>query len=154
MPNPEAPFLPEYYFDNYEMPGRKMNPYRGWEIYPKGIYDIMVNLKENYNNIESFISENGMGVENEKRFIENGEINDVYRIDFVKSHLIWLNKAIQEGANCTGYHMWTFMDNWSWMNAYKNRYGFVSVNIENGERTIKQSGKWFKELASSNEIID
>ena len=25
----------------------------------------MVNLKENYNNIESFISENGMGVENE-----------------------------------------------------------------------------------------
>ena len=68
-----------------------MNPYRGWEIYPKGIYDIMVNLKENYNNIESFISENGMGVENEKRFIENGEINDVYRIDFVKSHLIWLN---------------------------------------------------------------
>ena len=131
-----------------------MNPYRGWEIYPKGIYDIMVNLKENYNNIESFISENGMGVENEKRFIENGEINDVYRIDFVKSHLIWLNKAIQEGANCTGYHMWTFMDNWSWMNAYKNRYGFVSVNIENGERTIKQSGKWFKELASSNEIID
>lgn len=154
MPNPEAPFLPEYYFDNYEMPGRKMNPYRGWEIYPKGIYDIMVNLKENYNNIESFISENGMGVENEKRFIENGEINDIYRIDFVKSHLIWLNKAIQEGANCTGYHMWTFMDNWSWMNAYKNRYGFVSVNIENGERTIKQSGKWFKELASSNEIID
>ena len=22
--------MPEDYFDNYEMPGRKMNPYRGW----------------------------------------------------------------------------------------------------------------------------
>ncbi|WP_239773033.1 glycoside hydrolase family 1 protein [Mammaliicoccus sp. I-M36] len=154
VPNPNAPFFPEYYFDNYEMPGRKMNPYRGWEIYPKGIYDIMINLKDNYNNIESFISENGMGVENEARFIEDGQINDTYRIDFVKSHLIWLNKAIKEGANCTGYHMWTFMDNWSWMNAYKNRYGFISVDIHTMKRTIKQSGKWFKEVSSSNSLND
>lgn len=154
VPNPNAPFFPEYYFDNYEMPGRKMNPYRGWEIYPKGIYDIMINLKENYDNIESFISENGMGVENESRFIEDGEINDTYRIEFVKSHLIWLNKAISEGANCKGYHMWTFMDNWSWMNAYKNRYGFVSVDINTMERTIKQSGKWFKEVSSSNTLYN
>ncbi|MGK9044215.1 glycoside hydrolase family 1 protein [Mammaliicoccus vitulinus] len=154
VPNPNSPFFPEYYFDNYEMPGRKMNPYRGWEIYPKGIYDIMINLKENYHNIESFISENGMGVENEARFIEDGQINDTYRIDFVKSHLIWLNKAIEEGANCTGYHMWTFMDNWSWMNAYKNRYGFVSVDIDTMKRTIKQSGKWFKEVSSSNSLND
>ncbi|PTI37702.1 6-phospho-beta-glucosidase [Mammaliicoccus vitulinus] len=154
VPNPNSPFFPEYYFDNYEMTGRKMNPYRGWEIYPKGIYDIMINLKENYHNIESFISENGMGVENEARFIEDGQINDTYRIDFVKSHLIWLNKAIEEGANCTGYHMWTFMDNWSWMNAYKNRYGFVSVDIDTMKRTIKQSGKWFKEVSASNSLND
>nr|WP_263314225.1 glycoside hydrolase family 1 protein [Mammaliicoccus sp. Marseille-Q6498] len=154
VPNPNSPFFPEYYFDNYEMPGRKMNPYRGWEIYPKGIYDIMINLKDNYDNIESFISENGMGVENESRFIEDGQINDTYRIDFVKSHLVWLNRAISEGANCKGYHMWTFMDNWSWMNAYKNRYGFVSVDINTMERTIKQSGKWFKEVASSNTLYD
>ncbi|GGI03015.1 glycoside hydrolase family 1 protein [Mammaliicoccus vitulinus] len=154
VPNPNSPFFPEYYFDNYEMPGRKMNPYRGWEIYPKGIYDIMINLKENYHNIESFISENGMGVENEARFIEDGQINDTYRIDFVKSYLIWLNKAIEEGANCTGYHMWTFMDNWSWMNAYKNRYGFVSVDIDTMKRTIKQSGKWFKEVSASNSLND
>lgn len=28
--NPDAPFMPEWLFDYYEMPGRKMNPYRGW----------------------------------------------------------------------------------------------------------------------------
>ncbi len=37
--------MPEDYFDNYEMPGRKMNPYRGWEIYEKGIYDILTNVE-------------------------------------------------------------------------------------------------------------
>lgn len=152
IPNPKAPFKPEYYFDNYEMPGRKMNPYRGWEIYPKGIYDIMINLQNNYGNIKSFISENGMGVENEERFIKDGRIEDDYRIQFLQDHLYWLSKAIQEGANCHGYHMWTFMDNWSWMNAYKNRYGFISVNIENQKRTIKKSGYWFKMLTEQNQF--
>lgn len=149
-PNPDGPFLPEWYFDNYVMPGRKMNEYRGWEIYEKGIYDILINLKENYGNIASFISENGMGVQNESRFLENGEIQDDYRIEFVKDHLEWVHKALGEGANVLGYHMWTTMDNWSWSNAYKNRYGFISVNIETQERTIKKSGRWIREVSSQN----
>lgn len=149
LPNPDAPFLPDRYFDPYVMPGRKMNPHRGWEIYEKGVYDILINLKENYGNIECFISENGMGVEGEERFRdEQGIIQDDYRIEFIKEHLKWIHRAIQEGSNVKGYHLWTFMDNWSWTNAYKNRYGFVSVNLEkDGERTVKKSGKWFKEVA-------
>jgi len=150
LPNLEAPFMPDYFFDNYEMPGRKMNPYRGWEIYEKGIYDIMINIKENYDNIESFVSENGMGVENEERFLKDDFIQDDYRIKFIKDHLRWLNKAIEEGCNAKGYHLWTFMDNWSWLNAYKNRYGLVSVDIETQKRTIKKSGYWYKELIKNN----
>ncbi|MDQ0973389.1 6-phospho-beta-glucosidase [Neobacillus niacini] len=152
LPNPEAPFLPERFFDNYVMPGRKMNPHRGWEIYEKGIYDILINLKENYGNIECFISENGMGVEGEEKFRdENGIIQDDYRIEFIREHLKWVSKAIEEGSNVKGYHLWTFMDNWSWTNAYKNRYGFVSVNLnKDGERTIKKSGHWFKTVSDNN----
>lgn len=150
LPNPYSPFMPEWFFDNYEMPGRKMNPYRGWEIYEKGIYDIMMNLKENYGNIESFISENGMGVQNEERFMKNGVIEDNYRIEFIKGHLKWLHKAIEEGCNAKGYHLWTFMDNWSWTNAYKNRYGFISVDIVTKERTPKKSAHWFKEVSKNN----
>lgn len=152
LPNPDAPFLPDRYFDPYVMPGRKMNPHRGWEIYEKGIYDILINLKENYGNIECFISENGMGVEGEERFRdEQGIIQDDYRIEFIKEHLKWIHRAIQEGSNVKGYHLWTFMDNWSWTNAYKNRYGFVSVNLEkDGERTVKKSGKWFKKVAEQS----
>ncbi|WP_128894574.1 glycoside hydrolase family 1 protein [Longirhabdus pacifica] len=145
-----SPFLPEHLFDHYEMPGRKMNPYRGWEIYEKGMYDLLINIKENYNNIECFIAENGMGVEDEERFRdEQGVIHDDYRIEFMKEHLKWLHRAIEEGVNVKGYHLWTFMDNWSWLNAYKNRYGFVSVNLDkDGERTIKKSGYWFKSVVS------
>lgn len=42
-----------------------MNPFRGWEIYPKIIYDIGMRLKEEYNNVEWIIAESGMGVQNE-----------------------------------------------------------------------------------------
>ncbi|TMN21744.1 glycoside hydrolase family 1 protein [Lentibacillus cibarius] len=150
MPNPYSPFMPDWFFDMYEMPGRRMNPYRGWEIYEKGVYDIMMNLKVNYGNIPSFISENGMGVQNEERFIENGEIQDDYRIDFIREHLKWLHQAIEEGANAKGYHLWSFMDNWSWMNAYKNRYGFFSVDLETKERTAKKSAHWMKSVAENN----
>jgi len=150
LPNTEGPFMPEWFFDAYEMPGRKMNPYRGWEIYEKGLYDIMINLRDHYGNIESFVSENGMGVQNEERFMQDGIIQDDYRIEFFKGHLKWLHQAIQEGCRVKGYHVWTFMDNWSWMNAYKNRYGLVSVDLKTQKRTIKKSGEWMKEVTRNN----
>lgn len=150
LPNPSAPILPEWFFDHYEMPGRKMNPYRGWEIYPKGVYDIMINLRDNYGNIPSFISENGMGVQDEARFMEDGMIQDDYRIEFIQDHLEWLHRAIEEGANAKGYHLWSFIDNWSWANAYKNRYGYFSVNIDTQERTPKKSAYWITDVSKNN----
>ncbi|MFD1173422.1 glycoside hydrolase family 1 protein [Oceanobacillus picturae] len=151
LPHPEAPFTMEHFFDHYSMPGKKVNPHRGWEIYEKGIYDILLNLRDNYGNIRCFISENGMGVEGEERFLnEEGVIQDDYRIEFIQDHLKWVHKAMEEGCNVNGYHLWTFMDNWSWLNAYKNRYGFVSVDLANhGKRTVKKSGWWFKEVIAN-----
>ena len=146
----EAIFMPEKYYLNYDMPGKRMNPYRGWEIYPKAIYDIAINIRDNYKNIDWFISENGMGVEDEGRFRKDSRIEDDYRIDFIKEHLTYLHKAIEEGANCKGYHLWTFIDNWSWLNAYKNRYGLVEYKLDTGERIIKKSGLWFKKLTENN----
>lgn len=150
--HPEAPFMPEHFFDNYAMPNRKMNVHRGWEIYEKAIYDMAIDIRDNYGNMPFWISENGMGVEGEAKFRnEEGFIEDAYRIGFIADHLKWLHKAIEEGANCFGYHLWTFMDNWSWTNAYKNRYGLVEVDIDNEfKRTMKRSGRWFKDLSDNN----
>ncbi|HEX5351468.1 MAG TPA: glycoside hydrolase family 1 protein, partial [Trichococcus sp.] len=144
--------MPDDYFDNYIWPERKMNPYRGWEIYEKGVYDCLINVRDNYGNLPCYISENGMGVEGEERFINaDGMIEDDYRIEFVQEHLKYVHQALQEGCNVKGYHMWTCMDNWSWTNAYKNRYGFIAVDLaEEGKRTIKKSGYWFKEVSDNN----
>ncbi|MGL4676578.1 MAG: glycoside hydrolase family 1 protein [Brevinema sp.] len=153
IPNPEAPFKPSHLYDYYtEMKGIKLNPYRGWEIYEKGLYDLACRMKNEYGNIPWFVAENGMGVENERRFKDSTlVIQDEYRINFLKSHLKWLHKAIQEGCNCLGFHWWTFIDNWSWINAYKNRYGLVELDRENNlQRRIKKSGYWFKKMIEQN----
>lgn len=153
-PGKEAKYsawMPDKYFEEWQMPNCRMNVYRGWEIYPKAVYDIAMNVKKNYGNIPWFISENGMGVEGEERFIdEDGRIQDDYRINFYKEHLAWLAKAIDEGSNCFGYHTWTAFDCWSWNNAYKNRYGLIAVDLENQKRTIKKSGYWYKKVSDHN----
>jgi beta-glucosidase/6-phospho-beta-glucosidase/beta-galactosidase len=38
--------------------------------------------------------------------------------------------------SCFGYHLWTPIDCWSWNNAYKNRYGFISLDLETQVKTI------------------
>lgn len=154
-PNSVGEWMPDRYYDAYDMPGRRVNLDRGWEIYPKALYDIAVNIKENYKNIPWYVSENGMGVSNEERFKnDDGMIEDDYRIDFVQEHLEWLHKGIEEGSNCFGYHMWTPIDCWSWLNSYKNRYGFISNNIHTQIKTVKKSGYWFKEVTERNGLED
>lgn len=144
---------PEYFFDHYELPGRLFNKDRGWEIYPKGVYDLLLVLKDEYNNIPVYISENGIGRHNgdAEDTDENGYINDDARIEFVKGHLEWLWEAQELGSNICGYHMWSLMDNWSMSNAFKNKYGYLHVDRENGlKRSIKKSGHWIAEVSKNN----
>lgn len=152
--NPSVPaVMPSDLYEAYDWPDKRMNTYRGWEIYPEALYDVAIMMKEQYGNIPWYVSENGMGVAEEERFLnESGEIQDDYRIEFVTEHLAYLEKGIAEGSNCFGYHMWTFVDCWSWLNGYRNRYGFYRVDLENDyQRSLKKSGRWFKELVEKNQ---
>lgn len=147
-------WMPNKYFDHYEMRGSRMNVDKGWEIFPKAVYDIAINIRDNYNNIPWFVSENGMGVSKEERYLNSeGVIEDDYRIQFIQEHLYWLSKGMNEGSNCFGYHLWTPIDCWSWKNAYRNRYGFISTDIRTQIKTIKKSGYWIKEVADSGFFI-
>ena len=142
---------PEDLYAHYEWPDRKMNEYRGWEIYPEALYDVAVMIRDEYGNIPWFVSENGMGVAGEMRFADaDGIIQDDYRIEFITDHLEALHRGIEAGSNCFGYHLWTFVDCWSWLNGYRNRYGFYSVDLETQRRTPKKSSFWMREVIAKN----
>lgn len=143
-------FVPERFFEEYIMPGRRMNTSRGIEIYPAALYDIAMVVKERYGNLPWFVSENGIGISDEEQFMVNGQVQDDYRIEFLQEHLSYLHKAMADGSNCLGYQMWTFIDCWSWQNAYKNRYGFYRLDLETQQRSLKKSGLWFRSVIENN----
>ncbi|CUH95288.1 6-phospho-beta-glucosidase GmuD [Propionispora sp. 2/2-37] len=152
--NETAPFHPGKYFEEYNLQGKKVNPWRGWEIYPQGIYDIAMRIKLEYDNIPWLISENGMGVEDEGRYRDaSGIIQDDYRIEFMKEHLAYLLNSVSEGSNCKGYMVWNWLDNISPVNSLKNRYGLVELDPEhNYARIMKKSGEWFKRLHDARQF--
>jgi len=152
--HPETPFHPAWYYEPFELPGRRMNKSRGWEIYPRIIYDMAMRIKNEYRNIPWFVAESGMGVENEAQFRNrDGEIEDNYRIDFISEHLYYTLLAREEGANCHGYMLWAFTDNVSPMNAFKNRYGLIEIDLENNRaRRAKKSASWFRQLRDERKL--
>lgn len=86
--HPHTPFHPAWYYEPFELPGRRMNASRGWEIYPQIIFDMAMRIKNDYRNIPWFVAESGMGVENEGQFRNReGVIDDSYRIRFISEHL-------------------------------------------------------------------
>lgn len=151
--NDEVPFHPSFYYELFDLPGKLMNPYRGWEIYPKIIFDMGMRIKEEYGNVEWFVAESGMGVQGEDKYVNSeGIVEDDYRIEYISNHLYWAIKANEAGSNCTGYMLWAFMDNVSPQNAFKNRYGLVRVDLENDlKRSIKKSGYWYRTMSDKRE---
>lgn len=46
-----------------------------------------------------------------------------------------------------------WIDCWSWLNSYKNRYGFYRLDLETDQRSLKKSGIWFKALIDRTGLI-
>ncbi len=91
--HPHTPFHPAWYYEPFELPGRRMNASRGWEIYPQIIFDMAMRIKNDYRNIPWFVAESGMGVETKAEFRNReGVIDDSYRIRFISEHL-WHTRA-------------------------------------------------------------
>lgn len=146
-------FHPEVYYEPWVMPERRFNSDRGWEIYPQAVVDIGMRIKNDYGNIPWFISENGIGIAGEERYRnKEGRIDDDYRIEFIKEHLECALQVKEMGSACFGYLIWSFVDNVSAINAFKNRYGLLELNLESYERIPKKSLYWLKDVMEKREV--
>lgn len=148
------PFHPTKYYEEFDLPGKQMNASRGWEIYPRILFDMAMYLTKNYPELTWLVAENGMGQEDEMRFADpSGQIQDNYRIDFIGQHLRYLLEAVEAGAKCEGYMLWAFTDCVSPMNAFKNRYGLIQIDLDNDRaRHKKASADWYSSLISERTL--
>lgn len=122
-----------------------------WMIYPQGLYDQMMRVKNDYPNYKKiYVTENGLGYKDE--FVD-GTVKDDARIDYVKKHLEIISDAITAGVNVKGYFIWSLMDVFSWSNGYEKRYGLFYVDFETQERYPKKSAYWYKKLADRKSVV-
>jgi beta-glucosidase len=101
-------------------------------------------MKNEYNNPEIYITENGCAFDDV--VLPDGRIVDEQRINYFKSHIKAVNKAILEGTNIKGYFAWSLMDNFEWALGYSKRFGIIYVDYQTQKRTFKESANWYKEL--------
>lgn len=137
------------------------NPYLtlsdwGYQIDPKGLRILLNDLYDRYQ-LPLFIVENGMGFK-DTLIEENGTmtVDDPYRIDFFRQHLIQLHEAINDGVEVLGYTSWAPIDLVSNSECQmEKRYGFIYVRRnDKGEGDLKRFKKhsfyWYQSVIKSN----
>ncbi len=123
----------------------------GWPIEPDGLPEILMRITNTYNRQEIFISENGFATVQDGRPV-NG-LRDASRIAYLQQHLSFLKKAIDQGANVSGYFVWTLLDDFEWDGGLKWRFGLVDVDYETQKRTPKDSYHWYAQVIKLNTAV-
>lgn len=124
----------------------------GWQIDPVGLRIALNDLYGRYQ-VPLFIVENGLGAYDK---LENGTVEDDYRIDYLKKHIDAMADAVADGVDLMGYTPWGCIDLVSASTGeLSKRYGFIYVDLDdegNGtmDRYKKKSFNWYKELIASN----
>jgi beta-glucosidase len=117
----------------------------GTPIYPRGLTDLLVRIRDDYGNVPIMITENG-GV-----FAE--PLHDERRVAFIHDHVRGIGDAIAQGVDVIGYCHWSLLDNFEWALGYAQRFGLVHVDYETLERTVKDSGRYYAQVAAANEAV-
>lgn len=118
-----------------------------WPITPDCLYWTPRYLYERYET-PIVITENGMASHDWVAL--DGKVHDPQRIDFLERHLSELRRAIADGVDVRGYLQWSLMDNFEWAEGYLRRFGIVHIDYPTGQRTLKDSARWYGEVIRSN----
>ena len=111
----------------------------GWDIYPEGLYDILIKLKKY--KLPIFILENGICTE-----------FDALRWDFIVEHLKSLGRAMSDGVRVLGYIYWSLIDNFEWDKGFAPRFGLIEVDYNTYKRTIRESARKFAAVCKTGRI--
>lgn len=122
-----------------------------WEVYPPGLTDILVWVKERYGPLPLYVTENGATFYDPPVATE-GVIDDPLRVDYLRTHLLASLDAIDRGVDLRGYFAWSLLDNFEWSEGYSKRFGIVHVDFATQKRTPKASAKFYSDVIRANGV--
>jgi len=126
----------------------------GWEVFPQGLTDTLVWVKERYGNPPIYITENGAAFY-DPPVVEGERLSDPLRVDYLRRHLAALRAALAAGVDLRGYFAWSLFDNFEWSHGYSKRFGIVHVDFASQKRTPKDSAHFYaRVIASRGRALD
>jgi beta-glucosidase len=119
----------------------------GWEVFPQGLTDLLVQLHDDYHPRALIVTENGAAFDDD--WNGDGEVRDPQRVSYLARHIEAMAQAMQRGAPVMGYFLWSLTDNFEWAYGYSKRFGIVYVDYPTQRRIVKDSGRWYAGLLAS-----
>jgi beta-glucosidase len=121
----------------------------GWEVFPQGLVDTLLWIRDKYGNPPVYITENGACFFDPPQ-VEGPVLEDPLRVDYLRKHITAVHTAIQRGADIRGYFAWSLFDNFEWAFGFSKRFGIVHMNYETLKRTLKSSAHFYSKVIASN----
>jgi beta-glucosidase len=119
-----------------------------WEIYPPGMFDILMRVHLNYNFPEYYITENGMAAPD--KVSEDGSVDDPRRLAFLRDYVLQAQRAMANGVPLKGYFYWSLLDNFEWGYGYSKRFGLIYVDYKTQQRVLKDSALFYAQVIQTN----
>lgn len=118
---------------------------KGWEIYPRGIYEVLLSLRRYQKPI--YITENGIADE-----------KDSWRASYIKEILTQIHRAIAKRVDVKGYLYWSLLDTYEWPvrtgeTGYESKFGLLGVDFSTLKRRIRPSAKAFADICRQNTLV-
>jgi beta-glucosidase len=119
----------------------------GSEVYPPALRLVLKRIRDEYDNIPVYITENGASFADE---VQGEQVHDPKRVAFLESYLDEAAKALDEGCALKGYSFWSLLDNMEWSFGYKKKLGLVHVDFATQKRTVKDSGFRYRQIIAEH----
>jgi beta-glucosidase len=122
----------------------------GWPVDASGLRELLLRLRDDYGQIPLLITENGAAYDD--TVSGTGAVHDPERTAYLASHLRASHEAIAAGVDLRGYFVWSLMDNFEWALGYSKRFGIVHIDYATQQRTVKDSGLWYRDVIAAHGI--
>jgi len=120
-------------------------------LVPQAIYWASRMCHRLYGYASILITENGCGYNDEP--VVAGEVIDLHRRDYLRSHLREVHRGIADGTPIDGYFLWSFIDNYEWEDGYQRRFGIVHCDFKTLKRTAKLSAHYYADVLRTRTVI-